>query len=121
MKLGAKYDYVMQSLLALSATHLASTVKSAALDQIAFIHRGNAFRTLSQAVGVLTQENSDAVLAASAMLSWQSPGWLVACSLMRMNLIRSRLIFMISHRQTWAALVQGIKTVKISHSTKCLR
>ncbi|CAD6575855.1 MAG: hypothetical protein ASARMPREDX12_007600 [Alectoria sarmentosa] len=77
----------MQSLVALSATHLASTCKSAAMDQIAFAHRGNAFRSLSLAVGTLTQENSDAVLAASALLSWQSPGW-----------------------QAWAALMQGIKT-----------
>lgn len=65
----------MQSLVALSATHLASTCKSAAMDQIAFAHRGNAFRSLSQAVGTLIQENSDAVLAASALLCWQSPGW----------------------------------------------
>lgn len=70
-----KYEYAMQAFIALSATHLACTVKSAALDQIAFLHRGNAFRSLSEAVGMLTQDNSDAVLAASAMLSWQSPSW----------------------------------------------
>ncbi|CAD6570629.1 MAG: hypothetical protein ASARMPRED_003807 [Alectoria sarmentosa] len=86
--LATTHDYTMQSLVALSATHLASTCKSAAMDQIAFAHRGNAFRSLSLAVGTLTQENSDAVLAASALLSWQSPGW-----------------------QAWAALMQGIKTL----------
>lgn len=75
MRLAAKHDYDAQSLFALSATHLASTVKSAALDQIAFAHRGKAFRSLSHAVGALDQENSDAVLAASAILSWQSPEW----------------------------------------------
>ncbi|KAL9073966.1 MAG: hypothetical protein Q9161_002588, partial [Pseudevernia consocians] len=84
------HEYAMQSLVALSATHLASTYKSAALDQIAFAHRGKAFRSLSEAVGTLVQENSDAVLAASAQLSWQSPGW-----------------------QAWAALMQGIKTLGV--------
>ena len=73
--LATRHYYAMQSLVALSATHLASTCKSAALDQLAFVHRGNAFRSLSEAVGSLTQENSDAVLAASAQLCWQSPGW----------------------------------------------
>ena len=79
----------MQALVSLSATHLALTVKSAALDQIAFVHRGKAFKSLSQAVGNLTEENADAVLGASIMLSWQSPGW-----------------------RAWAALMQGIKTLK---------
>lgn len=73
--LATRHDYAMQSLVALSATHLASTCKSTAVDQLAFAHRGNAFRSLSDAVGVLHEENSDAVLAASALLSWQSPSW----------------------------------------------
>lgn len=75
VRLATRHDYTMQSLVALSATHLASTCRSAALDQIAFAHRGNAFRSLSEAVGALDKENSDAVLAASALLSWQSPSW----------------------------------------------
>ena len=75
MTLATRHDYAMHSLVALSATHLASTCKSAVLDQIAFAHRGKAFKSLSEAVGTLVQENSDAVLAASAQLSWQSPGW----------------------------------------------
>lgn len=54
--LATRHDYAMQSLVALSATHLASTCRSAALDQIAFTHRGSAFRSLSQAVGTLVQE-----------------------------------------------------------------
>ena len=75
VRLATRHYYAMQSLVALSATHLASVCKSAALDQLAFVHRGNAFRSLSEAVGSLAQENSDAVLAASAQLCWQSPGW----------------------------------------------
>ena len=75
VRLATRHNYAMQSLLAFSATHLASTCKSAALDQLAFAHRGNAFRGLSEAVGSLNQENSDAVIAASAQLCWQSPGW----------------------------------------------
>lgn len=84
------FDYNMQSLVALSATQLAFTVKSAALDQIAFAHRGKFFNISSQAVGNSARKNSDAVLAVSAaMLSWQSPGW-----------------------RAWAALMQGLKTLK---------
>ncbi len=75
MRLAAKHDYDAQSLFAPSATHLGSTVKYAALDQVAFAHQGKAFRSLNHAVGAFDQENSDAVLAVSAILSWQSPEW----------------------------------------------
>ncbi len=73
MALGASFDFVMSSLLALAATHIASTTKSAALDQVASQHRGNAFKHLSVAVGSLNQANADAVLIASMMLAWDSP------------------------------------------------
>lgn len=43
VSLATRHDYAMQSLVALSATHLASICKSAALHRIALDHRGNAF------------------------------------------------------------------------------
>ena len=86
--LASQYDFVMHALLSLSATHIAITTKSAFLDQVSFAHRGSAFSSLSKAVGSLSCENADAVLAASVILSWQSPDW-----------------------RAWAALMQGVTTL----------
>jgi hypothetical protein len=44
---------------------------------MAFEHRGLALKGLHEAIGSFLRENSDAVLAASLLLSWQATEWLV--------------------------------------------
>jgi hypothetical protein len=45
--------------------------------QLAYQHRGYAFQGLQVSIGNFSKENSDAVLAASILLSWQVTDWLV--------------------------------------------
>lgn len=44
---------------------------------MAYEHRGNAIKGLQEAIGSFSRENSDAVLAASLLLSWQATEWFV--------------------------------------------
>ena len=67
----------MHSLLALSASHLAWLTGCPLAANIAFEHRGVALKGLHEAIGSFVRENSDAVLAASLLLSWQAAEWLV--------------------------------------------
>src|SRR5579862_3375756 len=68
----------MSSLLALSATHLAWITKCPITNNCAYQHRGIALKGLQEAIGNFSRENSDAVLAASILLSWQAGEWLVS-------------------------------------------
>lgn len=45
--------------------------------QLAYQHRGFAFQGLQESIGNFSKGNSDAVLAASILLSWQVTDWLV--------------------------------------------
>lgn len=65
----------MHALLALSATHLAWLTDCPLTANIAYEHRGNALKGLHEAIGAFSRENSDAVLAASLLLSWQASEW----------------------------------------------
>jgi len=67
----------MHSLLGLSASHLTWLTESYATLQLAYEHRGLAFQGLQQSIGDFSKENSDAVLAASILLSWQVTDWSV--------------------------------------------
>ncbi len=67
----------MHSLLALSASHLAWLTGCPLTSNMAFEHRGLALKGLHEAIGSFLRENSDAVLAASLLLSWQATKWLV--------------------------------------------
>jgi hypothetical protein len=65
----------MHALLALSATHIAWLTDDRQVNQMAYEHRGQAITGLQAAIGTFSKENSDAVLAASLLLSWQSTDW----------------------------------------------
>jgi hypothetical protein len=67
----------MHSLLGLSASHLSWLTASPATLQLAYQHRGFAFQGLQESIGNFSKESSDAVLAASILLSWQVTDWLV--------------------------------------------
>jgi hypothetical protein len=65
----------MHALLALSATHLAWLTDCPLTANMAYEHRGVALKGLHEAIGAFSRQNSDAVLAASLLLSWQSNEW----------------------------------------------
>lgn len=65
----------MSALLALSATHLAWLTDCPLTANMAYEHRGVALKGLHEAIGEFSPENSDAVLAASLLLSWQATEW----------------------------------------------
>ena len=65
----------MSAILALSATHLAWVTKSVETDNLAYHHRGLALNGLRQSIDNFCKDNSDAVLGASILLSWQASDW----------------------------------------------
>lgn len=69
------HDFVMSALLALSALHLAWQTKNPDTENLAYHHRGVALKGLHEAIGAFSRENSDAILAASMLLSWQATEW----------------------------------------------
>jgi hypothetical protein len=79
----------MHALLAFSATHLAWLTDCQATNNIAYHHRDIALKGLQDGISNFRRENSDAVLAASILLSWQAADW---CG--------------------WASLMQGTSTVR---------
>ncbi|KAI9834010.1 MAG: hypothetical protein M1826_005915 [Phylliscum demangeonii] len=82
LRIATVYPFVMHALLALSATHLAWLTDSQATYNIAYHHREAALRGLQDGIGNFRRDNSDAVLAASILLSWQSSDWRGWSSLM---------------------------------------
>lgn len=75
LKIAATYPYVMQALLAFSATHISWLTNCPLVGNMACVHRGTAFKELQEAIGSFSRENSDAILAASLVLSWQATDW----------------------------------------------
>ena len=73
--IGATQRYVMHALLAFSAEHIAFQTGCPLVGNMAYEHRGIALKGLQEAIGNFSQENSDAVLAASLVLSWQATDW----------------------------------------------
>ena len=69
------HDFVMSSILAFSATHLAWFTSVTENKNLAYYHRGVALKGLHGAIGDFSRENSDAILAASILLSWQAADW----------------------------------------------
>ena len=69
------YDFVMSSILAFSATSLGYMTNSTETKNLAYYHGGVALKGLHGAIGRFSRENSDAVLAASILLSWQAADW----------------------------------------------
>ncbi|OAX78570.1 hypothetical protein ACJ72_07121 [Emergomyces africanus] len=81
-------EFVMSAILALSASHLAWMTQNPETENLAYHHRGVALKGLHEAIGAFSRENSDAILAASMLLSWQATEW-----------------------RSWASLQQGVSTV----------
>ncbi|KAH8589986.1 hypothetical protein B0O99DRAFT_522306 [Bisporella sp. PMI_857] len=75
LKIGSDYKFVMDALLALSATHLAWLTSCPLAANIASAKTGAALQGLHEAIGEFSRLNSDAVLAASLLLSWQATEW----------------------------------------------
>lgn len=94
----------MHSLLALSASHLAWLTGCPLAANIAFEHRGVALKGLHGAIGSFLRENSDAILAASLLLSWQATEWLVETNLV----LRT---FLMYFRRDWTRLMHGTSSV----------
>lgn len=78
----------MNSILALSAGHLAWITRNSDTKHLAYHHRSVAIKGLHKAMAAFSKDNCDAILAASIILSWQATEW-----------------------QSWASLQQGITTV----------
>ncbi|WYZ46526.1 hypothetical protein EsH8_IX_000751 [Colletotrichum jinshuiense] len=75
IKIGATNAYVMHALLAFSAMHIAFLTDCPLVGNMAYEHRGIALKGLQEAIGTFNRETSDAVLAASLVLSWQATDW----------------------------------------------
>ncbi|RMZ89587.1 hypothetical protein DV736_g3198, partial [Chaetothyriales sp. CBS 134916] len=82
------HDFVMSALLAMSAYHLAWQTQNSDTKNLAYHHQGVALKGLHEAIGAFSRDNSDAILAASMLLSWQAAEW-----------------------RPWASLQQGVSTV----------
>ncbi|PHH71995.1 hypothetical protein CDD82_6225 [Ophiocordyceps australis] len=83
LSIGATTPYVMHALLAFSAMHIAFLTDCPLVGSMAFEHRGIALKGLKEAIGSFSRETSDAVLAASLVLSWQAIDWPSWISLMQ--------------------------------------
>ncbi|BDD57444.1 hypothetical protein MAP00_002807 [Monascus purpureus] len=81
-------DFVLHSILALSAFHLSWTTGNQDTKHLAYHHRGIAIKGLQGAIGSFSNKNCEAILAASILLSWGATEW-----------------------QLWASLQQGLSTV----------
>ncbi|KFY97445.1 hypothetical protein V500_02063 [Pseudogymnoascus sp. VKM F-4518 (FW-2643)] len=75
LKIGSTYGFVMHALLAFSATHIAWLTECPIVMQMAYGRRGIALKGLHEETGTFSWNNSDAVLAASLLLSWQATEW----------------------------------------------
>ncbi|KAF1954715.1 hypothetical protein CC80DRAFT_114197 [Byssothecium circinans] len=88
LSLAASHPFVMHSILAFSASHLAWISQSSETRNLAFHHAGIALKGLHEGIANFTKVNSDAVLASSLLLAWQATDW-----------------------RGWASLVTGTRTV----------
>lgn len=68
-------DFAMNALLALSATHLAWETKNSDTEHLAYHHRSIAVKGLHDAISSFSEHNSEAILAAAMLLSWQARDW----------------------------------------------
>ncbi|KAL6707456.1 hypothetical protein ACN47E_004026 [Coniothyrium glycines] len=88
LSVAAAHPFVMHSILAFSASHLAWISQSSETRNLAFQHASIALKGLHDSIANFTKLNSDAVLASSLLLAWQATDW-----------------------RGWASLVTGTKTV----------
>lgn len=55
--------------------HIAFLTDCPLVGSLAFEHRGKALKGLQEAISTFSRETSDAILAASLVLSWQATDW----------------------------------------------
>ncbi|KAK3327962.1 hypothetical protein B0T19DRAFT_178793 [Cercophora scortea] len=72
IRIGATNGYVLHALLAFSAMHIAFLTDCPLVGNMAYEHRGIALNGLQEAIDTFSEETSDAILAASLVLSWQA-------------------------------------------------
>jgi len=65
----------MHALLAFSAMHIAFLTGCPLVGSLAYEHKGIALKGLQEAISTFSRETSDAILAASLVLSWQATDW----------------------------------------------
>ncbi|KAK3325388.1 hypothetical protein B0H66DRAFT_122175 [Apodospora peruviana] len=75
IKIGATHSYVMHALLGFSAMHIAWLTNCPLVGNISYEHRGIALKGLQEAIDSFSRQTSDAILAASLVLSWQATDW----------------------------------------------
>jgi hypothetical protein len=68
-------DFVMSSVFAFSASHLAWITRNKETENLVIHHRGVAMKGLQKAISTFSKENCDAILAAYTLLSWQATEW----------------------------------------------
>ncbi|OAA56971.1 c6 zinc finger domain containing protein [Niveomyces insectorum RCEF 264] len=88
IQIGATHSYVMHALLAFSASHITHLNECPIVGIMADEHRGVALKGLQEAISTFSRETSDAILAASLVLSWQATDW-----------------------RSWTQLMQGTRSV----------
>lgn len=62
----------MSSILGLSAFHLTFLTHDQETKQLAYHHKVTAIQGMQAAMGSFSKDNSEAILAASILLSWQA-------------------------------------------------
>jgi hypothetical protein len=107
LNVASSQKFVMHALLAFSATHLAWETNNAQTTSVAFYHRGIALKGLKEAIGSFSKETSDAVFAASILLSWQALEWFALLLTLDTNFTDS--LF----RRSWSSLMSGTCSVSL--------
>ncbi|KAI9896988.1 hypothetical protein N3K66_008010 [Trichothecium roseum] len=75
ISIGSQTQYVMHALLSFSAMHIAFITECPKVARMSYDLRGHAYEGLKGDVSNFSRENSDAVLAASLVLSWEAHDW----------------------------------------------
>ena len=65
----------MNSLVAFSAAHLAWVTGNKDTKRLAYHYQGSAMQGLRTAISSFSEDNCEAILAASIMLSWLATEW----------------------------------------------
>jgi hypothetical protein len=72
MNIAESFDFLLHAVLAWSASHLGQITGDPEVQQDVYRHRCLALGGLQQAIEAFSADNSDAVLCASIVLTWQS-------------------------------------------------
>jgi hypothetical protein len=75
LSLGVDHTFVMEALLAFSASHMANVTDCPLVKAMAFEREAKGIKGLSLAIQQFNKDNFDAILAASLVLSWQVTDW----------------------------------------------